>query len=218
MADSLGCGEGLGDGFYRYSRGLFDGVAVDAGGDAGEGDGGQAFTVGEDEGFAVAGGQLGGFVVVATSPDWAYGVQDAFGVQAASGGGDDLAGRAASDSATFFQDRRATSAVDRAVHAAATGQSRVGGVDDGVNVLLRNVATDEFQRGFTEPGLCNAMLHVAFPVVWFSSSPSRLATVLRLNFRFDADLRFDCGVEVDVRSFCFQGDDQAVAGGAVPAV
>ena len=74
VANSFGGGKELRDGFYRYLGRLLDGVAMDAGGDAGEGDAGQVFAGGEGEGFAVAGGQLGGFVVVTASPDWADGV------------------------------------------------------------------------------------------------------------------------------------------------
>lgn len=86
-------------------------------------------------------------------------------MQAAGGGCDDLTGRAASDSAAFIHDRRAAGAVDRAVYA-ATGQPRVDGVDDGVNVFLCDVAADEFQYGLAELGACgHVMLHAAFPVM-----------------------------------------------------
>jgi hypothetical protein len=37
--------------------------------------------------------------------------------------------------ATLFEDARSTAAMDRAVHAAATEKSTVGGVDDGVDIL-----------------------------------------------------------------------------------
>ena len=54
-----------------------------------------------------------------------------------------VAGRAAAEAAALLEDRRAAGTVDRAVDAAAAEQRLVGGVDDRVDLLLRDVALDE---------------------------------------------------------------------------
>jgi hypothetical protein len=63
----------------------------------------------------------------------------------------------AADLLASGQDLCAPAAVDRAVHAAAAQQRRVGGVDDGVDLLLRDVALHEEQPGLSDLGLVHGL-------------------------------------------------------------
>ena len=70
-----------------------------------------------------------------------------------AGGEARLAGRAAAETATFLQNLWPASAVDRAVHTPAAEKARVSGIDDGLGVLLGNIAFDQFNaRDSVLPG------------------------------------------------------------------
>ena len=95
MALRGGAGEVIAGFAEGDAGGGFEGVAVDAGGDAGEGDGAAGVFGGEGEGVAVAGGELFGFAVGAAAPDGADGVDDVLRGQAEAGRDAGFAGRAA---------------------------------------------------------------------------------------------------------------------------
>src|SRR6185369_1967473 len=57
------------------------------------------------------------------------------------------------DPVAFEHDRGAARAMDRSIHAAAADQARVGGVDDRVDLLLRDVADDEREYRHGGPDL-----------------------------------------------------------------
>src|SRR5581483_2720734 len=96
------------------------------------------------EGGAVSRRQPFGLAPAATLPDRADGVDDEPGGQVASGGGDGAAGRDVADASAPPFDGRAAGGVDRPADAAARGEMFVGGVDDGVDRLGRDVALDRF--------------------------------------------------------------------------
>ena len=133
--------------------GGFEGVAVDAGGDAGEGDGAAGVVGGEGEGVAVAGGELFGFAVGAAAPDGADGVDDPAGGQTKCGCDAGFTGGTA-HAGTDFGDRQARlvevgarGPVDGAVHAAAAQHPLVRGVDDGIDGEGGDVGVDDFDHG-----------------------------------------------------------------------
>ena len=47
--------------------------------------------------------------------------------------------------------------MNRAVHSATTGEAGIGGIDNGINILLRDVAPDQFE-------LCGADLHECYSI------------------------------------------------------
>ena len=133
--------------------GGFEGVAVDAGGDAGEGDGAAGVVGGEGEGVAVAGGELFGFAAGAAAPDGSDGVDDPAGGKAEAGRDAGFAGGTA-HAGTDFGDRKARlvevgarGAVDGAVHATAAQHPLVRGVDDGIDGKGGDVGVDDFDHG-----------------------------------------------------------------------
>ena len=138
--------------------GGFEGVAVDAGGDAGEGDGAAGVGGGEGEGVTVAGGELFGFAVGAAAPDGADGVDDVLRGEAEAGRDAGFAGGTA-HAGTDFGNRQARlvevgarGPVDGAVHAAAAEHPLVRGVDDGIDGEEGDVGLDDFDHGFAWNG------------------------------------------------------------------
>ena len=73
------------------------------------------------------------------------------GRQTASRCADGFAGGAATDPTAFGHDGWAAGAVDGAIHTTAASKGRVGGVDDGVDPLDRDVALN--QRETSRPDL-----------------------------------------------------------------
>lgn len=65
------------------------------------------------------------------------------GFQVSAGGDDGLTGGALPDFSAFLHNGRSAGAVDGPVHAAASRQAGIGGVDDGLGFLLGN---DELEK------------------------------------------------------------------------
>src|SRR5262249_9069083 len=83
------------------------------------------------------------FARAAAAPDRADGMNDPARGQGMATRESHLTGRAAAESATLLEQSRARGAVNRAVHAAAAEQARVGGVDDGIDIERRDVVAHE---------------------------------------------------------------------------
>ena len=88
-------------------------------------------------------GQQVVFAVLAVMPDRADGMNDPSGREFVTAGDFGLAGGATAPRAAFGQQLRPGRPVDGAVHAATAEQRRVGGVDNHIHALLRNVAGDD---------------------------------------------------------------------------
>ncbi len=82
-------------------------------------------------------------MLLASAIHGADGVNYIFGGQASTGGDDGFAGGECADfghdALALLKDRGSASAVNRAIHASATEQGRIGGVDDGLCRLLGNI-------------------------------------------------------------------------------
>lgn len=128
--------------------GGFEGVAVDAGGDAGEGDGAAGMFGGEGEGVAIAGGELFGFAVPAAAPDGADGVDDPAGGQAEAGRDAGFAGGTPHAGADFrhrqarLEQFPSRGPVDRPVHSPAAKHPLVRRIDDGIDAKRRDVGLE----------------------------------------------------------------------------
>ena len=121
------------------------GIVVDAGADAGEGDGAQPVCFRDAQGRVVACGKQFGLMVAASLPDRAYGVDD-FPARQAVGVGHLAFARAATvQCAAFRQQFRPGGAVYGTVHAPAAQQRAVGRIHDGICLQFRDVAHDDFQ-------------------------------------------------------------------------
>src|SRR5271165_3422634 len=85
-----------------------------------------------------------GFALSASTPNRADRVDDVFRSQSSSRSGNRVAGRqstlAGDNFFASFQNRRASGAMDRAVHAASTHQRGVRSIHDGIASLARDVA------------------------------------------------------------------------------
>ena len=153
MALCLCAGQKSADFANGDEGGGFEGVAVDAGGDAGEGDGAAGVGGGQGEGVAVAGGQEVGFAVGAAAPDGADGVDDVLRGKAVAGReagfarGTAHAGADFGDGQARFVEFASRGAVDGAVHAAAAQHPLVRGVDDGIDGEKGDVGLDDFDHG-----------------------------------------------------------------------
>src|SRR5215469_12103113 len=97
---------------------------------------------GQLERTAIGAGKLVRLALTSAAPARSDRMNDVPGRQIAGRGDHGRAGRAAVgiSLASLFDDRRAAPSMDRAVDAPAAGQMRVGGVNDGVDFLLGNVA------------------------------------------------------------------------------
>ncbi|RCI09025.1 hypothetical protein L249_4974 [Ophiocordyceps polyrhachis-furcata BCC 54312] len=84
--------------------------------------------------------------------DGADGVNDMFGGQFVASGDPGLAGGATTDEAALMNEVGAGSAVDGAVDAASAHEGRVGGVDDGVEPELGDVAAGDADAGVDGSG------------------------------------------------------------------
>src|ERR1700675_2622559 len=109
--------------------------------------------VGDADAFTIATGERFGLVLSASSINWADGVNYIFRGQSSAGGDDGFAGgkraglHSCHDALALVQDRGPASVVNRSIHASATEQRRVGGVDDGVGGLFGNIGgAVEFER------------------------------------------------------------------------
>src|SRR4029079_9988360 len=82
----------------------------------------------------------------AAAPDRTDGVDHVTGGETKARGDARVARRAAADLPAGLEQLAARGAMDGAVHAAAAEQRRVGGVDDRVDVLLRDVAPNRLDE------------------------------------------------------------------------
>ena len=94
---------------------------------------------------AVAAGQQLGLAVLPVAPARARRVDNVARRQAVAAGDLRLAGAAAVEAAALVEQAGAGGHVDGAIHPAAAEQRAVGGVDDGVDIRLRDVALNNFQ-------------------------------------------------------------------------
>jgi hypothetical protein len=116
-----------------------------------EGHGFYSVIVRDADGLAVATGERFGLVPSASSIHWANGVNYIFGGQSSAGGDDSFAGGERTDfrndALALLEDRGAASMVNRSIHAPATEQRRVRGVNDSFGSLLGDVGgAVEFER------------------------------------------------------------------------
>ena len=121
------------------------GVAVDSGADGGEGDGLAMVGGGQFQAAAVAAGELGGFSLMASVPDWADGVKDELGRETEAEGGFGVSGVAAVELAAGLEEVRAGGAVDGSVNSSASEEGVIGGVDDSVDGEAGDVSEVDFE-------------------------------------------------------------------------
>ena len=127
--------------------GLLLGIAVDAGGDQGKGNGMAALFGGLLHGHAVAGGQLLGLSMVAACPSGANGVDDVFCFQMKPGGHHSAArGTAGIGIAGLLELLGSCGLENSPADPAALGQSRIGGIHNAVRIQLRDIDFFDFQR------------------------------------------------------------------------
>ena len=130
----------------RHGQGFRLGIAEDACGDQGKGQGLEALGPGQGQGIAVAGAQGRFLARAAALPAGPYGVDDMAGRQAVTGGQLRFAGPASPKCATFLRKRRPRGGMDGPVHPAASHKAFVCGVDDGVHFHGGDVLPDQKQR------------------------------------------------------------------------
>jgi Flp pilus assembly protein TadD len=135
-----------------HPGGVLQGIAVGAGGDAGEGHGGQPVFGGQAEGAFIGRGQEP-LVFGAAPVDRPHGVDYLLGRELSGGGDDRLAGGAMPDLPALGHDLRPAGAVDGAVHPAPALELAVGRVDHGVNLLAGDVSLHQGQPGAADGGL-----------------------------------------------------------------
>jgi hypothetical protein len=85
------------------------------------------------------------FALVSAVPDRAHSVNHMPRPKPITSGDFGVAGGASMKGAAFRQQLRPGRTMDRTVHAAATEQRRIRGVDDRVNAKCRNVGDGDFQ-------------------------------------------------------------------------
>ena len=124
--------------------------AIDAGRDAREGDALQSRLGREAQGVRVAGTEFVRFAVFATVPDRADGVDDVSCFETMAFRHFRLAGAAAVQHAAFGEQIGTCRAMNRSIHAAATKQRGVGGVDDGTDGELGDVGLEDLEHGSCE--------------------------------------------------------------------
>jgi len=128
--------------------GEFGREAVDAGADAGEGDGLDVFLFeSEFEAGLVAGGKEVFLSVGVVVPDGAHGVDDVFGGEVESRGDAGLSGRATADGFAGPEQLGAGGTVDGSVDTSASAQAFIGGVYNGVDFELGDVSKYRFHGG-----------------------------------------------------------------------
>ena len=134
------------DGVHRHLERLRFGIAVDAGGNQGKGNTLAVVFVRKLQRVPVAGGQQLTLAVMTVLPDGACCMDDVSARQAVPAGDFRLTGLASVQRPARLKKLRPRGTVDRAVHAAAAQQGRVGGVDDGIHRHLRNIVSDNLKR------------------------------------------------------------------------
>ena len=131
----------------RDRRRLVERVAVDPRRDRGEGDRADAEFVRPRQRLAVARREQLGLAESAAAPHRADRVDHPARGQPEPGRGLRLAGPATAQPAAVLDELRPGRTVDRSVDTSTAEQRRVGGVDDGVDVLAGDVAAHEAQDG-----------------------------------------------------------------------
>jgi hypothetical protein len=85
------------------------------------------------------------FALFSAVPDRTHGMNHMPRRQPITSGDLGIAGCAAMEGAAFRQQFWSGRAVDRTIHATATEQRRIRGVDDGVNAKCRDIGDGDFQ-------------------------------------------------------------------------
>ena len=106
--------------------------------------------VGERHGAAVARGKQFIFAVTAAVPDRADRVNDMPRRKAVSAGDLGLARRASIKGAALLEQFAAGSAMNRAIHTAATEQGFIRGVDDRINAQCRDIGDENLEPRRTD--------------------------------------------------------------------
>src|SRR6266403_3353650 len=131
------------DGANCDFSGLVNGVAKGAGGYRRQGQGFYSVIVGHADALTIATGERFGLVLLASSIHGANGMNYIFGGQSSAGGDDSFAGGQRAvlghDAVALVQDRGAARVVNRSIHATATEQRGIRGVDDSFGSLLGDV-------------------------------------------------------------------------------
>jgi hypothetical protein len=144
-----------GNGLESDRGSIRDGIAVSSGGDRREGDVLELEFVSEGERFAIATRERLRFTMLAAMPHRADGVDDKPRGKLSSSRVNCTARRKrallGNDFAALVEDLAARGTMDCAVDSAASHQGRVGGVDDGIDLLARDVALQQFDgRAFAK--------------------------------------------------------------------
>ena len=144
FADVSGLLQRFGSAAHGDSSGVLDRIPISSGRDRGEGDGAELQLIRNPDGFAMATGQRLGFAVFASTPERTHSVDYMFCSKPASRSGHSLSGRKPADARNNFpagiQNRRATGAMDGAVHTSSPKQRGVRRVHNGIGVLASNIA------------------------------------------------------------------------------
>src|SRR5439155_21733456 len=123
----------------RDLRRLLDRIAIRAAADGRKGDAADPMLQCELQAISIAGGQKFRLPSLPAVPDRSDGVNDVARRQSVAAGDARLAGGASADGAAFLEQLRPGSAMNRAVHPAATQKGRVRSVDDRVHREFRDV-------------------------------------------------------------------------------
>src|SRR6185437_14065261 len=125
-------------------RGLFERIAIDPGADGRERDGAQVALFRHPQAGSIAGRQQIRLTMAAIAVDGPHGVENETRRQVAGRGGDGASGGAAAGASAnlveLAHQGRSAGAVNGAIHAAAAGQRRIGGVHNGIRGNSRDVA------------------------------------------------------------------------------
>ena len=135
----------------RDPGGIGHRVAVRPGADGWERHRLDAALAGQTQAVPVGAGQELGLAVLPVPIDRSDGMDHPPGGQTPAAGDARFPRRAAADLATLLQDLGAAGPVNRAIHAAPAQEAGIGGVHDGLGILLGDVALDELQ-----PWMCRS--------------------------------------------------------------
>src|SRR5262249_2324960 len=147
-------------------------VAINACADRREGNRAQAVFFHQGKTAPVAAGQEFSLIGSPPFPDGAHGMDDMAGGKAVAPGALGIPRPATPHGGTFPQHPRPGRLMDRPIDTAATHQGRVGRIDDGINLLLGNIAFHEVEsvtHGWA-PGKSIGVERRAFPVAHSSSA------------------------------------------------
>ena len=127
--------------------GAVNGEVVSAGADGWEGDGFEVVLMGKTEAVVIGLAQQVILAAIAAVPDGSDGVDDVLGLEISGGSDDSLAGGATAlsgnDLSALFEDFGAAGTVDGAIDTASAHERAVGGVDNGIGILLGDITLDK---------------------------------------------------------------------------